>query len=60
MNLIPRNTFVLDLELFVEALDWHFSVCNSRRRDLPVRWTDRTAAWCRRLDCRCVSAGMRA
>lgn len=54
MNLIPRNTFVLDLELFVEGFDSHFSVCNSYRRDVPVRWTDRIAAFCRRLSCGCA------
>lgn len=54
MNLIPRNTFVLDLELFVEGFDSHFSVCNSHRRDVPVRWTDRIAAFCRRLSCGCA------
>jgi hypothetical protein len=56
MNLIPRNAFVLDLELFVEAFAWHHSVCNSRRRDVPVRWGDRVAAWARGLECRCVVA----
>lgn len=55
MNLIPRNTFVLDLELFVEGFDGHYSVCNSRRRELPVRWPDRlAAAWARWLDSRYV------
>jgi hypothetical protein len=57
MNLIPRNTFVLDLELFVESFDWHHSVCNSRRRDLPVRWGDRVSRWARRLDFRWVMGG---
>jgi len=37
MNLLPRNAFILDLKLFVEAFDVHHALCNSHSMPLLLQ-----------------------
>ncbi len=49
MNLLPRNAFVLDLKLFVEAFATHHALCNSTTPPAPppptAWWAVRTYRW---------------
>lgn len=45
MNLLPRNAFMLDLELFVKSFDALLNVCNSHEKKIPVSCMDRARAF---------------